>query len=99
MVRELPDLCFEQGLVAVDALVAVPCGDFVWQRSVLVLLKFGAICVPYRLDGERNQVNFGYCGGDGSLLRGGVCAVEDSESPHVVESPGSIEHVHAKETL
>ena len=83
MVRELPDLRFEQCFIAVDALIAVPCGYFVWRRSVLVLLEFGAIRVPYRLDGECNEVNFEYCGGDGSLLWGGVCAVEDNESPHV----------------
>ena len=85
MVRELPNLCFEQGCVAVDTLVAVPCGDFVWRRSVLVLLEFGAIRVPYRLDGECNQVNFEYCGSDGSLLRGSVRAVEDNESSRVVK--------------
>ena len=85
MVRELPDLRFEQGFIAVDALVAVPCGDFVWRRSVLVLLEFGAIRVPYRLDGECDEVDFEYCGSDGSLLQGGVCAVEDDESPYMVE--------------
>ena len=67
------------------ALVAVPRGDLVWRLSVQVLLEFGAVRVPYRLDGERDEVDFEYCGSDGSLLRGGVCAVEDNESPHVVK--------------
>ena len=61
------------------ALIAVPRGDLVWRLSVQVLLEFGAIRVPYRLDGECDEVDFEYCGSDGSLLRGGVRAVEDND--------------------
>ena len=68
-----------------DALIAVCSCYFVRGRSVLVVLDFGAVGIPHRFDGECDKVDFEDRGRYGSLLGGGVRAVEDDESPYMVE--------------